>query len=281
MKLKRAFYLAKCRARVLTYNLIERVLLTLSNLGLIVKYKKTYSNVLHEGDIHSAPDIKTNRFVFNVSYIIRKIEFVSQYWFETKRGRRIYTVYDTHHVETRLSFRAGLESFFCHFSHKHRMWVYSHSPTVVITKVPHICSSFIEPEMVKFENRTCDFSQCRFAFEISLTPNTNTCSEEVISESCRVLENRLTSKIPEINKILTGAENDGNLTSPSNCPLCDNLVCRECGYPVFATNSGKHTYECIHHGEIDHYKVERVNPIRYETILSNCLFELERFCECP
>ena len=106
-------------------------------------------------------------------------------------------------------------------------------------------------------------------------------SSEVFSESYRVLKNGLTSKIPEINKTLTGAENDGELTSPSGCPLVDNLVCRECGYPVFAVPDKSYTYECIHDGEINYQSINRVDPKTYEGILTNCLTELERFCECP
>lgn len=282
MNIKRTYYIFKCRTHVLISHLIERVLKTLSKWGLIVEHKKSYTNIFDQGNPQTAPDLKSERFVFNVSYLIRKVEFISQYWFETKRGKRIFTMYDNHHVENRISYRAELKSFYAHFSHKHRMWVHREAPRVVIQKTPGICTSWLEPEMIKYEEHTCDFSKCRFALEVSLAHDAlrNT-AEEVISESYRVLGNSLTSKVPEINKTLTGAENDGNLTSPQNCPLADNLVCRKCGFPVFATPTGSYIYECIHHGEIEYRDVDRVDPKKYEGILSNCMFELERFCECP
>lgn len=281
MNIKRTYYIFKCRTHVLISHLIERVLKTLSKWGLIVEHKKSYTNIFDQGNPQTAPDLKSERFVFNVSYLIRKVEFVSQYWFETKRGKRIYTVYDNHHVENRISYRADLKSFYAHFSHKQRMWLHSHSPKVVLHK-DNPLGTYSYDANLRYYYHTCDFSKCRFALEVSLTHDAlrNT-AEEVISESYRVLGNSLTSKIPEINKTLTGTENDGNLTSPQNCPLADNLVCRKCGFPVFATPTGSYIYECIHHGEIEYRDVDRVDPKRYERILTNCMFELERFCECP
>ena len=281
-KLKRNLYILKCRMKVKMYHLIERVLHTLSTWGLIIEHKKDYTQVLDDGNVQTAPDLKNERFVFSVSYIIRKIVACHEYWFTTRGGKKIYVVYDSKSQENRLSFRAYLRAFYCHFSHKHRMWVHRDNPKVVIQTVPPICTSWIEDSMVKFETHTCDFSKCRYALEISLAKDS--CympSEEVLSESYKVLGNSLTSKIPEINKTLTGAENDGNLTSPSKCPLVDNHICRKCGYPVFATPLGKYLYECIHHGEIDFHDIERVDPRKYERVLSNCLSELEHFCECP
>ena len=281
-KLKRNLYILRCRMNVKMYHMIERVLHTLSTWGLIVEHKKDYTQVLGDGKVQTAPDLKNERFVFSVSYIIRKIVACHEYWFTTKGGKKIYVVYDSKSQENRLSFRAELKAFYCHFDHKTRMWVHSHAPKVALPSVPGICTSWIEPEMVKFEYHTCDFSQCRYALEICLAKDT--CyipSKEVLAESYKVLGSSLTSKIPEINKTLTGAENDGNLTSPLNCPLVDNLVCRECGYPVFAVPDSAYIYECIHHGEIDYSRVDKIDPKKYEGILSNCLSELERFCECP
>lgn len=280
MNLKRKYYIIRCRIHVLLDHFIEGVLHILSKVGLIVEHKKSYTNVFDQGEPHSAPDIKSERFVFSVSYLIRKVEFVSEYWFETKHGKRIYTVYENHHEENRISYRADLKSFFCHFSHRHRQWVHKESPRIYVKK-----EKFLSPTLndkYGIECYTCDFSKCRYALEFSIAPDAlrNT-AEEVISKSYKVLGDSLTSKIPEINKMLTGAENDGNLTSPKKCPLADNLVCRKCGFPVFATPTGRYIYECIHHGEIEYRDVDRVDPKKYEGILTNCMFELERFCECP
>ena len=226
MNIKRAYYIFKSRTHVRISHLIERVLHTLSKWGLIVEHKKNRTYLHDHRDIHTAPDINSKRFSFSVSYIIRKIEFTSQYWFETKRGKRIYTVYDNHHEENRVSYRAELKSFFAHFSHKHRMWVHRESPKVVIQEIPSICTSWLEPEMVKFKEHICDFSKCRFALEFSLAPDTlNLTPDEVIYKSYKVLGDSLMSKVSEINKTLTGVDNDGEMTSPSNCLLADNLIC--------------------------------------------------------
>ena len=280
MNIKRTYYLLKCRTYILFRNLIERVLKTLSKLGFIVEHKEDYSRVRDQGGIQKAPDIKSDRFVFSTSYILSEVEFISNYWFETKLGKRILTMYENSHKELRVSYRAELESFFCHFSHKIRTWVHRHSPRVVMSVNQSF--GFDSNGRAKFRYHDCDFSQCRYAFEMTLAKDSlNNSLEEVLNESHRVFGNSLTSKIPEINKTLTGVENDGNLTSPSNCPLCDNLVCRKCGYPVFATPEGRHTYECIHHGKLEYFDVDRVDPVRYDSIYNNCLTELEYFCECP
>lgn len=270
-KLKRKLYLLKCRIYVLMRHTIERVLHTLSKWGFVVEHKKSYSNIRDNGNVQTAPDLKSERFVFSVSYVISEVEFVNEYWFETKQGKRIFTVDENHHKENRVRYRADLKSFLCHFSHKHKQWVHSHAPKVVI---PNKISN-------SYDYHTCGFSKCRYAFEIRLAKDSLSPTEEVISESCKVLSNSLMGRVTEINKILTGVENDGNLTSPSNCPLADNLVCKECGYPVFATKYGSYTFECINHGHREFHQIDKVDPKTYEAILRNCLTELEHFCECP
>ena len=263
-------------------NLAERVLHTLAQWGVVVEHKKDYTNIIDDGQPQTAPDLKSERFVFSVSYIIRKVEFISEYWFETKRGKRVFTVYENHHVDLRVTYRADLKSFLAHFSHKFSKWVHASCPTVVI---PKVSTPPFEP--VDFQYHSCDFSKCRYAFNFNVNPDTihnlvKAPAEEVIAESYRVLGNSLTSKIPEINEILTGVPNDGELTSPRNCPLVDNLVCRICGHPVFAVPDSAYIYECIHHGEIDFLGgTDRVDPKTYKDIYKNCLTELERFCECP
>lgn len=284
MNIKRTYYIFKSRTHVRISHLIERVLKTLSKWGLIVEHKKDRTYLHDQGDVHTAPDIKSERFVFYVSYVIRKVEFTSQYWFETKRGKRIYTVYDNHHVENRVSYRAELQSFFCHFSLKNRMWVHRNSPRVVVKEASNICSSFGMPEMVRFKYHTCDFSNCRYALEFSLAPDDTTklTPDEVISKSYKVLGDSLTSKVPEINKILTGVNYDGEIVSPKDMPLCDNLLCKHCGLPVFASVEDKYKFDCLNHPDLDLSEVYRVDPTKYKEVLNMNLNTLESLIrECP
>lgn len=258
-------------------NTIERVLHTLSKWGLVVEHKKNYTRVIHQGDIKTAPDIASKRFIFAVSYAIHQVVSVSEYWFETKRGKKIFVMWENSHTENRISYRAELKSFFCHFSHRHKQWVHHQAPKVILYQKNSPMN-----ENMDFRYHTCDFSKCRYAFEMSIALDLNpTTAEEVISESYRVLGNSLRSRVTEINEILTGVKNDGNLTSPLGCPLADNLVCRECGYPVFAVPTSAYIYDCIHHGEIDYPRVDKVDPKTYEEILANCMTAIEHYCECP
>lgn len=252
-KLKRNLYIMKGRFHVLMSHTIERVLHTLSKWGFIVEHKKDYTKS-DQGDITPSPDIISDRFVFRVSYIQRKVEFISEYWFETKNHKRIHTVYENHHEENRISFRAEMKSFYAHFSHKDRRWLHDSKN---------------------------DFSNYRFAIEYALSPLDLFTHGEVFSESYKALKSGLMSKVPEINKELTGASNDGEFTSPSGFPLCDNIVCQKCGYPVFATKVSGYYFECIRHGMIDYTEIEVLNPSVYKRVWSNCLTEIERFCECP
>lgn len=281
MSIKRTYHIFKCRAHVKIYHIIERVLHALSKCGLIKEHKNSYSNVIDQGKPCSAPDIKSERYDFAISYLIRKIEFVSQHWFQTKRGKKIFVVYDNHHAEYRISYRADLQSFFAHFSPKHRMWVHKHSPRVVIpVSVP---VTFLEQE-TGFRYHTCDFSQCRFALEFSLAPDMiDKTAEEVISKSYKVLGDSLTSKITEINKILTGVDCDGEIVSPKNMPLCENILCWHCGLPVFASAENKYKFECLIHGELDHVRVKRVDPVMYKRVLENATEVLESLIQksCP
>lgn len=284
MKLKRAYYIFKCRIQVLINRLIERVLKTLSNLGFIVEHKTSYVNIINRGDITPVPEIKSDRYIFDVSYIIHKFEFVSEYWFCTKKGKRIYTVCDSHHFEFRISYRAELKSFLAHFSHKCKVWVHKHSPRVALIK-PNAFEDLtgdVTSDM-KIEEHYCDFSQCRYGFEFSLSPDAFSdtdveSKEEALSESYRILKNDLEGKISDINELLTGVKNDGDITSPSGAPLSDNLLCRKCGYPVFASIKDKYSFECVHHGDISNLDVIRVDPARYKEVLNNCLPSLEQFC---
>lgn len=287
MKLKRKLYILKCRTYVLLRHLAEKVLLHFAEWKLIKCHKNTYSRVLDESTPQSAPDFTSDRFIFSVSYILRKFEFVYEYWFETKKGKRIFIVEDTRHVEERVSYRAELKAFLAHFSPRQRMWVYSTSPVVQVFDSKGYFQDLSKGIVSQFKVNThqCDFSQCRYAFEFSYAPEMNKLGRpyEVISESYRVFGNQLTSKIPEINKILTGADYDGEMMSPKKMPLCENILCSKCGLPVFASSEDKYKFECLKHGELEVFNVRRVDPFNYEGVLENTLEILEDLIaeSCP
>lgn len=255
MKLKRTYYILRGRIHVFTQTLLEKVFLALSKIGAVVMYRDTYQTSKDLQGPNSAPDIETDRFVFEVSYIVQKVETFGGYWFQTKKGKRLFTMYENNHQEFRIIYIAQLKSFFAHFSYRHKEWVKQGHPGL---------------------------SSCRYKFSFSITPDSAEISRrEVLPESYRVLKSGLTSKIPEINKTLTGADNDGEMTSPKNRLLVDNIICRHCGYPVFASAENKYGFECMNHGEISISQADKVDPKTYERIFNNCLFDLEIFCGCP
>lgn len=287
MKLKRNLYILKCRAYILTRHLIEKILLKLSEWNLIYCHRVGVSNNTDDGKIHHSPDIISDRFIFSVSYVIRKFEIKREYWYETKKGKRIYTIEDTHHIEGRLSYRAELKSFFAHFSPRHRMWVDYTQPTVQLLEEDMKAFDFLETRAtrpIKVETHRCDFSQCRYAFEFTFDLcQGKEVSPEVISESYRALGIQLTSKVTEINKILTGADYDGEMMSPKNMPLSENILCKHCGLPVFASARNRYQFECLAHSELDYEEVRRVDPIEYHRVLDNTLDILEHLTQksCP
>lgn len=291
MNLKRNLTILKCRAYIFARHLIEKVLLKFAEWKLIKCHKRTYSQVFDETTPQSAPDFTSDRFIFSVSYILRKIEFIYEYWFETKRGKRIFTVDDARHVEGRVTYRAELKAFYAHFSPKMRQWVdYTHPV------VQHFMEQSFSPvskdapiKPILLHTYRLDFSKCRYAFEFSYAPEMLDARKlsEVLSQSHRAFGNQLTSKVPEINKILTGADCDGEMMSPYKTPLCDNLLCRRCGLPVFASAKRKYSFMCLKHGEIEHPEVDRVDPILYKDVLENTMDILEDLItnfdtsECP
>ena len=290
MNLKRNLYILKCRAYVLTRHLIEKILLKLSEWDLIYCHRVGFTNNTDDGKIHPAPDITSDRFIFSVSYVLRKIESKHEYWFETLKGKRIFTVEESYHVEHRISYRANLKAFYAHFSPKQRMWVDYTSPIVQLFENKDFFSDLSKDEItpIKVETHRCDFSKCRYAFDFCYAPDLNTHGVpfEVLTESQKALEVQLTSKVSEINKTLTGADYDGEIVSPDKTPLCDNLLCRKCGLPLFASKR-KYSFWCIKHGELEYPDVQRVDPVMYANVLDNTMEILEDLIahfdttECP
>ena len=289
--LQRQFYIAKCRLHVLLRNSAEEILKFLAKHGFIVEHKRNYVNFLDNSEPFPAPDIKSDRYLFSVSYIARKVDTVREYWFETKKGKRIFTVWDERFRETHISFRADLQSFFAHFSPKQRLWVHRHSPRVIVqsenTYHP-VPSNPNHVEQIFYKEHYCDFSDCRYAFEFRhALPLDSDKSSEVIEQSYKAFSNGMMSKVTEINKTLTGVDYDGEMMSPDKTPLSENLICRKCGLPVFASAKRKYEFWCLKHGELEYPDVQRVDPIMYKDVLDNTMEILEDLIqnfattECP
>ena len=287
--IERTFYLVKARLHVIFRNWAEQFFDFLAEYGFVVKHKEHHVHFLDNSEPTPAPDIKSDRYIFSVSYVNRKVEYVDEYWFETKKGRHLLDMWDEKHTESHISYRAELKAFFAHFSPRQRMWVYSHSPKVVIQmNNPTYYPTPYDPNHVErlfYKEHYCNFKDCRYAFEFRYTQShTSETPAEVISESYRAFSNGMPSKVTEINKILTGADYDGELVSPSKTPLSENLLCRKCGLPVFASAERKYEFMCLKHGELEYPDVQRVDPIQYQDTLEFTMEILEsliREAECP
>ena len=279
MKLKRWYYRIKARLHVCTRNFLENFFLFLSKFNLVVVHKEHHVNFLDNNAPIPAPDIKSDRYVFSVSYINRKVEYVNEYWFETKKGKIIFWMWDEKFLESHISYRADLQAFFAHFSPRQRMWVYRHSPRVMLQMDNSPNLALYDPyhvEQVFYKEHHCNFEECRYAFEFRYPQSHNSeTPSEVISESYRAFSNGMPSKVTEINKILTGADYDGELVSPDKTPLSENLLCSKCGLPVFASAKHKYHFLCLEHGELEYFEVDRVDPIRYKNVLNNTMEILE------
>ena len=289
MKLKRWFYKTKARLHILTRNFLEKFFKLLAQLNLVVEHKKKYVNFLDNSEPKPLPDIESDRYIFSVSYIDRKVEYVNQYWFESKRGKKLFVMWDDRSLEAIVSHRAELKSFYVHFSPKFRRWVNREHNRVALFKNSLTHAVLSEDDFatkVEVETHTCDFSECRYALEFryALDSNTKETPSEVISKSYEALKSGMPSKVTEINKILTGVDYDGEIVSPQKTPLSENLLCRKCGLPVFASAERKYHFMCLKHGELDYNEVDRVDPIRYNDVYRNTLDLLEDLIhesECP
>lgn len=274
--IKRQFYIFKCRTHILLRNLAERFFKLLAEYGLVIEHKKNYTNVVDLTQPKPGPDACSPRFVFEVSYVLRMIESVSEYWFTNKKGKKLFVVWDNFHREGRISYRLVLKSFYAHFSPKQRMWVYRNAPVVYLSPDTIKCHSFSDGpvEPVEVKTHRCDFSPCTYAFEFSYVYEQGP-TPEVFSESHKAISNGLYSKVTEINKILTGVDHDGEMLSPKKMPLADNLLCKKCGLPVFASAEDKYKFECLYCGEVTYIDVKRVDPVVYEDVLDNTFEILE------
>ena len=285
--IKRKFYLTKARLHVIFRNWAEKFFDFLSVHGFVVKHRKHSVEFLDNSEPIPAPDIKSDRYIFSVSYVNRKVEYVDEYWFETKNGRHLLEMWDEKHTESHISYRAELQAFFAHLSPKQRMWVYKQTPVVAIKKDVYctVYPALDRLEGVEFITHRCNFEDCRYAFEFRYTQTHNSETPvEVISESYRAFSNGMPSKVTEINKILTGVDYDGELVSPAKTPLSENLLCRKCGLPVFASAERKYEFMCLKHGELEYPDVQRVDPIQYKDVLKFTMEILEDLIcesECP
>jgi len=283
-KLKRILHLWKNRVKVLFRNLAIKVLTKLSEWGLVYHHKNAWTDCNDDGKVHSSPDISSDRYTFSVSYILRQFETKREEWFTTNQGKLLLMVEDYHHTDFRIEYRADLKAFLAHFSPRQKMWVYRHSPVVSLHYDFQELSLDFD-KMVTFKTHHCDFTKCRYAYTFSYAPDLDTGKVplEVLAESQIALKRGLTSKVSEINKILTGADYDGELMSPKKMPLSENILCRKCGFPVFASAENKYHFECLHHGELDYEWVKRVDPVEYQSVLRNTFDILESLIQksCP
>ena len=267
----------KNRVKVLSraWNINVLDFLCKHNFG-VSYHESQYVQTVDCSDPTRQEDIKTDRFVFEVSYIHRKTVGVDERWYySTRSGRRLFILSDHHEETHRLEYRAELKSFFAHFSPRMRQWVHKSSPVVQGFYTPEFSPCTSEPtKPVLINTYRCDFSQCRYAFSFSFD-RVSGLTSEVLQQSYKALKRSLTNQVITINKILTGADNDGEMMSSSNMPMCENLLCRHCGLPVFASPRNKYHFECLRCGELIHAQVDRVDPVRYERVRENTLEELE------
>lgn len=247
---KRKFILLKGRVTVLLHKALEKFFDFLwFRLHLVNKHCRFgVFERTSPMEIHKVPDIKDSRFVFSVSYTQRVFDDFNELWYETKRGKRLYTISDYRVTFGKYDYRAELEAFYAHFSPKDKRWVYKRAPKVVLIEE-------LPDGRITFDHKELDFSQCRFAFSYKVLEPTRKDFQE---ESYEALKQGLRDKVVEINEILTGAKYDGAILSPAGYPLADNLVCAECGCPVFCT-SVPYAYKCINHGLVASYQLRVVS----------------------
>ena len=270
------------RLKACRFQVKKSVYELLAKLRLVVKHVKSDTIIKDSQSPIALPDIMTNRFVFSNSYLLRDIMFIDEYWFESRRGKKLFVITDRKERQYRLSFRLDLKNFLAKFPRNHEVWVDRKRTTVVI---PENFKSFAFNEnnktidRVNTETYHCDVTDCRYAYEFSYNVEEKVFPlEDVISESCRVISSGLMSKIEEINeKVTKGVKNDGELTSRGSQPLAENIVCRKCGYPVFHSSFNRYGYECINHGELYRDNVYRVDNKQYQDNMKNCIEALYKW----
>lgn len=277
--MNRKYLLLRNRLQAWSKSLPVSFLKFLSEKRLIVLHECHRTDVRTLTYPRNLEDLKTGRFVLSMSYVQEKVTTTDEFWFETKKGKRIYTVQDDSLAHTVFRYRAQLESFYAHFDHKTHMWVHRKSPVVLIKDNPVFSKDYTQN--IDCKTYHLDFSKCQYKMEFTLDYEPKIYpSEEVLERSYEVLINELMGKVSEINELLTGVKYDGALMSPDGLPLSDNLVCRHCGCPVFASKEGHYKFLCPNHGVLEFDGCVKVDLVRYKSLLENCECTLERFC-CP
>lgn len=274
----------KLRISSISFLVRLQALQLLADLGIVIEHKS--DNVHRKGPYkpHPTGDIKSSRYVFKSSRVEYEERYVHQHWFETLKGKRLLTLADEEHIFTMYDYRLSLESFLAHFSPTRQMWL--HRCGLERIKVhllkpeyPVSISSgpIVRPETIPTETVEADFSKCRFAFQRVYKDDEPIPPEEYqLSEIALSLD----KSIPEINKILTGVEDDGELTLTRDgvkMLLAEDFICVHCGLPVFIATTGSYQFSCARCGDT-RYGVRRVNhpfySVRkketYDTLIELC-----------
>lgn len=233
----------------------------LAKHGIVKKHVNNDCGVIYSTLPTRLEDLKGDRYVYNMSYIYKKVKEVHECWYETNDGKRLFTLSDEEKIHQHLEFRADLHHFLVRFSpfDGDHVWV----------------------DVTKYAPLT--FYNCRrkftFPLNVPLIDPKNP-PFEVISKSYKEFKDLTDKNIPDINLTLSGVKNDGWLVDKDNHPLCENILCKGCHCPVFSTDSrSPYIYNCINHGIIDHTLVNRVSHNVFEESLRYNFNHLKKYCE--
>lgn len=235
----------------------------LAKYGFVKKHSHSEVNTDHLTQPIPLPDLAGKRYVFGMSYVLYQTKYVSECWYETESGKRLFTISDHHDTKYFMDYRADLKSFCIQYTpfRDDGRWC---SPT----DCPSMKSVFHE-------------LRHRFTFQIEEPPtDPKNPSPKVLFKSYERFKDMIAKELPEINEKLSGVKNDGWLVDKDNHPLCENIVCKGCFCPVFSTDSrNPYIYNCINHGIIDHTLVNRVSHNVFEKSLRCSFNYLKKYCE--
>ena len=265
----------------------------LTALSLLAKFTGLVREHEHSGVTTSIqegptvlPDIKAGRGEYKVSFTYSLLTDTYEHWFNTRKGKRIFTVDDSEECTKGVhDFRLELVRFEVRFNPFTTITV--ERPNMTFLKdivLPERKSMRVKPfdpseslKPIGMNHYTVDFSEARYSIQVS-HPISAIEKEESLKNALKIIERQLKGKDKEVNELLTGIKNDGEFVTLEGDVLAKNIVCAYCGLPAFVSkDSQEHTYTCIREHTINNLpgdNVYRVDPVDYAIILGNTKEEL-------
>jgi hypothetical protein len=255
----------------------------LHKYNLVVQHSIHYhGSVYGDGRDRVIPynDIRTSRGRFSTSYVLRLHRDKDEEWYESKKGKRLFTYQDLFREEIHLSWRAEPQEFEIHINPwtSHRVFR-KNAPLFKVMVLDRLDSPFkLNEDLVKPVNQVksyyLDFPNARIAYNYSIRYDIS--EEEAVNLIWDQLKTHLEQKSTDINFRITGIQDEGNLKTRDFYTLTEDMICPKCRLPVFETGRNDLPYFCMRHEKMSAAVKDKKE---YDYMLDLFKGELLKYCE--